>query len=189
MKTMDGQQESLFASAVMGFHGEKPFVMAIALLWVWKIPALLWISAMMPLGNTFCCVHSVLNTNTVCILLISDDMTVSVRGMKRHPERCWQKYWCRRNYIGNTEFPVCSRELVLLLCCITACTRVFGVPQWCLLVQCDKTLLLQMQQKQCAKAQRNSMPKIETTPSVSQTWTIAQFFSTGKKSKSWFITD
>ena len=26
--------------------------------------------------NTFCCVHSVLNTNTVCTLLTSDDMTV-----------------------------------------------------------------------------------------------------------------
>jgi len=33
-KTMGGQQETLFASAVMGFQGEKPFVMATALLWV-----------------------------------------------------------------------------------------------------------------------------------------------------------
>lgn len=128
--------------------------------------------------NTFCCVHSVLNTNIVNILLISDDMTVSVRRMKRHPERRWQKYWHRRNNIGNN---VCSWELVLVLCWITVSTSGFGILQGCSLVQCDKTLLLQTQQKQRSKAQRHTMLKIETTPSISHTWTTAQFFSTGKK--------
>lgn len=54
--------------------------------------------------NTFCWVHVVLNTNTAYILLISDDMTVSVRSMKRHPERCWQKYWCSIIILATLSF-------------------------------------------------------------------------------------
>lgn len=74
--------------------------------------------------NAFSWVHIVSNASSAYTLLISDDMTVSVRGMKRCPERCWQKYQHSCNDICNPDLPVCSWKWVYyLLCTVSVSTK------------------------------------------------------------------
>lgn len=183
---MDSQQESLFASSVMGCNGEKLSVMATALLQVWRIAVLLWTNAMMPLGKPhfFFHVHRVSNTNTAHILLISDGMTVSVRSRKRHPESCWQKYWRRRNYISSTGFPVCPWDLILLFIVQDNCVhKVFCYKeQWCLLAQCDKTCYYRSSKNSaqrhretpCQNQKRPHLPSLKPGPWLRFFWQAKQ---------------
>lgn len=81
--------------------------------------------------NTFYWVRIVSNASSAQILLISDDRTVSVRGMKRWPERFWQKYRLNSN-ICNTDLTVCPwKWAYYLLCTVSVSTK--GFP-----VQCDE---------------------------------------------------
>ena len=74
--------------------------------------------------KAFCWARIVSNATSAYILLNSDDMTVSVRGMKRCPERCLQKYWRSCNVICNTDPTVHSWKWVYyVLCTVSVPTK------------------------------------------------------------------
>lgn len=67
--------------------------------------------------NAFCWVRIISKASSAHKLLIPEDMTVSVRGMRRCPESSWQKYRRSCSDICNTDPTVCSWKWVCYLLC------------------------------------------------------------------------
>lgn len=123
--------------------------------------------------NAFCWVSIVSKASSAYKLLISEDMTVSVRGMKWCPESCWQKYRSSCNDICNTDPTVHWWKWVYYLLCTGCPQRAY----WCSVMNCPTT---DPARAMCKGTEENHW-KVETVPAPPQTWTIAQFVPTGKK--------
>lgn len=72
--------------------------------------------------NAFCWVRIISKASSAHKLLIPEDMTVSVRGMRRCPESSWQKYRRSCSDICNTDPTVRSWKWVCYLLC-TGCPQ------------------------------------------------------------------
>lgn len=66
--------------------------------------------------NAFCWVRIVSKASSAHKLLIPEDMTVSVRGMRRCPESSWQKYRHSCSDICNTDL-LFAHENGFAICC------------------------------------------------------------------------